>query len=242
VVGPAVVAGVCGWAIVCAVALRRDVSSPAPWGGVQPVTADGIIAEEREFYRTIRHLDPPIRLDRSLGAQLEDDERTWPRDGLAYVGETNEPLLERLPLSSAVDARAAQSAMSIGAASIAWGDDVYVIDTLSLAHPVGSHLDHTIGDRPGHQKPLPLVWRTAGLVEGQLPVRMADDERTIVLSRRHVAAAEEALDCGQLGRYLRGIRRPLTPGRFLANIVDALPNTSLRVPPDPHTAARRLCR
>jgi hypothetical protein len=230
------------WALVCAVSLRREVLSPAPWGGLQPVTADGIIAEERAFYRTIRHLDPPIRLDQSLGAQLEDDERTWPQDGLAYVGETNEALLERLPLSSAVDARAAQSAMSIGASSIAWGDDVYVIDVLSLAHPVGSHIDHTVGDRPGHQKPLPLVWRTAGMVEGRLPVRLADDERTIVLSRRDIAAAEEALACGQLGRYLRGIQRPLTPARFLTNLADALPNTTLRIPPNPHTATRHLCR
>jgi arabinofuranosyltransferase len=240
-VGPVLAAGVCAWALVCAVALRRDVRSPAPWGGMQPVSADGTIAEERDFYRTIRHLDVPVRLDESLGEQLEDDVRTWPRTGLAYVGETNEPVLERLPLSSHVDARAAQSAMSIGASSMAWGDDVYVIDVLSLAHPVGSHLDHVVGRRPGHQKPLPLVWRTAGVVEGQLPVRLADDAGTIVLSRRDVAAADHARRCGQLGRYLGGIHGSLTPARFLTNLVHALPNTTLRVPTDPRTAESRLC-
>ncbi|HEV7757591.1 MAG TPA: hypothetical protein VGO78_01325, partial [Acidimicrobiales bacterium] len=240
-VGPVLAAGVCAWAVVCAVTLRRDVRSPAPWGGLQPVSADGTIAEERDFYRTIRHLDVPVRLDQSLGEQLEDDVRTWPQDGLAYVGETNEPVLERLPLSSAVDARAAQSAMSIGAAAMAWGDDVYVIDVLSLAHPVGSHLDHVVGRRPGHQKPLPLVWRTAGMVEGLLPVRMADDDGTVVLSRRDVAAADHARRCGQLGRYLGGIHGDLTPARFLTNLAHALPNTTLRVPTDPRTAESRLC-
>jgi arabinofuranosyltransferase len=240
-VGPVLAAGVCAWAVVCALTLRREVRSPAPWGGMQPVSADGTIAEERDFYRTIRHLDVPVRLDESLGEQLEDDVRTWPQDGLAYVGETNEPVLERLPLSSAVDARAAQSAMSIGAAAMAWGDDVYVIDVLSLAHPVGSHLDHVVGRRPGHQKPLPLVWRTAGMVEGRLPVRRADDDGTIVLSRRDVAAADHARRCGQLGRYLGGIHGSLTPARFLTNLAHALPNTTLRVPTDPRTAESRLC-
>jgi arabinofuranosyltransferase len=204
------------------------------------VSADGTIAEERDFYRMIRHLDVPVRLDQSLGEQLADDVRTWPQDGLAYVGETNEPVFERLPLSSQVDARAAQSAMSVGAASMAWGDDVYVIDVLSLAHPVGSHLDHVVGKRPGHQKPLPLVWRTAGMVEGRLPVRLADDG-TIVLSRRDLAAADHARTCGQLGRYLRGIQKPLTPARFLGNLVNAVPNTTFRIPPDPHDAEAELC-
>jgi arabinofuranosyltransferase len=226
--------------VVCAVSLRRDVRTAAPWGGTQPVSEHGI-AEERDFYRSIRHLDPPVRLDLSLGDQLRDDVRTWPQDGLAYVGETNEPLLERLPLASGVEARAAQSAMSVGASSLAWGDDVYVIDALSLAHPVGSHLDHTVGERPGHQKPVPLVWRTAGVVEGDRPVRLADDPATIVLSRRDLAAADHARTCGQLGRYLRGIRRPLTPARFLANVRQALPNTAFRIPRNPHTAERRLC-
>jgi arabinofuranosyltransferase len=237
---PVLAAVVCAWAVVCAVSLRRDVRTPAPWGGTQPVSVDGI-AQERDFYRTIRHLDPPVRLDLSLGDQLRDDARTWPRDGLAYVGETNEPLFERLPLSGAVAARAAQSAMSIGASSVAWGNDVHVIDALSLAHPVGSHLDHSVGTRPGHQKPVPLVWRAAGVVEGDLPVRLADDAGTIALPRRDLVAADRARTCGQLGRYLRGIQGPLTPGRFVTNLLQSLPNTTFRVPTDPHAARRQLC-
>jgi hypothetical protein len=240
--GPILAAGVCVWAAICAISLRRDVHSPAPWGGLQPVSADGTIAEEREFYRTIRHLDPPIRLDRSLGEQLEGDVRTWPQSGLAYVGETNEPVLERLPLARKLDARAAQSAMSVGASSVAWGDDVYVIDVLSLAHPVGSHLDHVVGERPGHQKPVPLVWRTAGVVEGTRPVRLADDPTTVVLARKDLAAADEARHCGQLGRYLRGIDRRMTPARFLGNLRNAVANTTFRIPVDPRKAESRFCK
>jgi arabinofuranosyltransferase len=130
--------------------------------------------------------------------------------------------------------------MSVGAASIAWGNDVYVIDVLSLAQPVGSHLDHVVGDRPGHQKPLPLVWRTAGMVEGSLPVRRTDDG-AIAVARRDLAAADHALTCGQLGRYLGGIQKPLTPARFVTNLLHAVPNTTLRIPPNPHAAESRFC-
>jgi len=239
--GPLLAGAVCAWAMVCAVSLRRDVHTPAPWGGTQPVSEHGI-AEEREFYRTIRHLDPPVRLDESIGEQLGDDARTRPLDGTAYVGESNEPAFRRLPLSTALDARAAQSAMSVGASSVAWGDDVYVIDVLSLAHPVGSHLDHAVGDRPGHQKPVPLVWRTAGVVDADRPVLLADDAGTIALPRRDVAAARDASRCGQLGRYLRGIRAPLTPARFVGNLRQSVANTTFRVPTDPQVAESRLCR
>jgi arabinofuranosyltransferase len=248
----ALVAAVGAWALVCAVGLRRDVHHRAPWGGVQPVSADGTIAEERDFYRGIRHLAVPVRLDLSLAAQLRADVRTWPQDGLGYFGETNEPVLERLPLAADVDdhvdddlddhvhARAVQAAMAVGAASVAWGDDVYVVDDLSLAHPVGSHLDEVVGPRPGHQKPVPLVWRVAGLTDGTRPVRVAADGR-VVLTRRDLAAAEHARRCGRLGAYLDGIHAPLTPSRFVRNVVASLPNTTFRVPLDPHAAEARFC-
>jgi arabinofuranosyltransferase len=240
----ALVAAVGAWALVCAVGLRRDVHHRAPWGGVQPVSADGTIAEERDFYRGIRHLAVPVRLDLSLAEQLRGDVRTWPQDGLGYFGETNEPVLERLPLADHLDghvqARAVQAAMAVGAASVAWGDDVYVVDDLSLAHPVGSHLDEVVGPRPGHQKPVPLVWRVAGLTDGTRPVRVADDGR-IVLTRRDLAAAEHARRCGRLGAYLDGIHAPLTPSRFVRNVAASLPNTTFRVPVDPHAAEARFC-
>ncbi|HET6954025.1 MAG TPA: hypothetical protein VFI47_26905, partial [Acidimicrobiales bacterium] len=53
--------------------------------------------------------------------------------------------------------------------------------------------------------------------------------------------ARRALDCGGLGEHLRDVRAPLTPRRFVGNIVDAVRLDGLRVPTDPAEARRRLC-
>jgi hypothetical protein len=44
-----------------------------------------------------------------------------------------------------------------------------------------------------------------------------------------------------LRRYLDGVSEPLTPRRFLANVVDSVANTRLRVSPDPAEAEAELC-
>jgi hypothetical protein len=70
-------------------------------------------------------------------------------------------------------------------------------------------------------------------------VRSPDGE---VLARAaELDAARATLDCGQLRDYLRGIQQPLTLGRFLGNVVDSVPNTLLRLSPDPEEAERQMC-
>jgi arabinofuranosyltransferase len=121
----------------------------------------------------------------------------------------------------------------------AWDLDIYVIEHGSLAHPVGSHLDHLVGDRPGHQKPMPPVWQVAGLVDG---AEVPDvDGVGLLVSSRDLAAAERAMACGQLADYLDGIHEPLTPARFLRNVVDSVANTRLRLSPDPQVAEDQMC-
>jgi arabinofuranosyltransferase len=57
-----------------------------------------------------------------------------------------------------------------------------------------------------------------------------------------VAAARRALRCGALRDIEGAVTEPLTPGRFLRNIVLAVRLHSFRLDPDPLVAEARLCR
>ncbi len=54
-------------------------------------------------------------------------------------------------------------------------------------------------------------------------------------------AARRALDCGELAALSQAVHDPLTPGRFLRNLVDAPALTRLQIPADPHEAEARFC-
>ncbi len=54
-------------------------------------------------------------------------------------------------------------------------------------------------------------------------------------------AARRALDCGDLADLSRAVHDPMTPSRFLRNLVDAPALTGLRVPADPNEAVDRFC-
>jgi arabinofuranosyltransferase len=57
-----------------------------------------------------------------------------------------------------------------------------------------------------------------------------------------VAAAREALGCGELARILEAVEQPMTPGRFIRNIGVSLSTARFRLPPDPIAARDELCR
>lgn len=210
---------VAAWAVVCALALPRD--------GSVPRIADGTIADERFVW----------------GAEVRLD-LVWHRWGDPRPGEVRVFDVDRLaaiavPLRSGAEPSAASASLTGMGNAYAWDLDVYVIEHGSLAHPVGSHLDHLVGDRPGHQKPMPPVWQVAGLVDG---AEVPDvDGVGLLVSSRDLAAAERAMACGQLADYLDGIHEPLTPGRFLRNVVDSVANTRLRLSPDPQVAEDQMC-
>ncbi len=210
---------VAAWAVVCALALPRD--------GSVPRIADGTIADERFVW----------------GAEVRLD-LVWHRWGDPRPGEVRVFDVDRLaaiavPLRSGAEPSAASASLTGMGNAYAWDLDVYVIEHGSLAHPVGSHLDHLVGDRPGHQKPMPPVWQVAGLVDG---AEVPDvDGVGLLVSSRDLAAAERTMACGQLADYLDGIHEPLTPGRFLRNVVDSVANTRLRLSPDPQVAEDQMC-
>jgi arabinofuranosyltransferase len=57
-----------------------------------------------------------------------------------------------------------------------------------------------------------------------------------------VAAARHALSCGPLAELQSSVRAPLTPSRFLHNLLGAWTRTGFRYPDDPVAAEHALCR
>jgi hypothetical protein len=147
----------------------------------------------------------------------------------------------------------------LGAASCALPLDVWVYDRLGLADPVvaRAELDHR--GTAGHEKLLGPAWIAAAFVDPRSPIGAPEgfaalsglawtwtgttvpltvDTDTFAADRQ---AAAEALDCGELGELIHDARAPLSPERFLGNIVDAVRLHDLAVPVDPHEAQARIC-
>lgn len=119
---------------------------------------------------------------------------------------------------------------SIGLAGYNAGVDVRVVDIGGLAEPLAARSDPIDGRPAGHRKQVDLAWYTA---QFGVPGLEADPTR--------VAAAREALACAPLSDLLEAIDEPLTPGRFLSNVVHSFEYTGLRVPADPLAGKRDIC-
>jgi arabinofuranosyltransferase len=222
------------WAVVSLLALRvgydlRSAGSSVPL----PVRADGTIEDERAVTAFYVPLDYPVAVDESTlyrarrhgGMPVRGEVLARSDVDLANI---RAPLRDDFPQDYVG---------SWASPAYAWGTDVYFIDVGALADPVGAHLPPRRGDRPAHQKPVPLVWQIAG----RTSARQVRDEGEVVVSARELDDAERALGCGQLDDYLHDIQAPMTPARFLGNVLDSVANTSLRVPGDPGAAADALC-
>ena len=143
----------------------------------------------------------------------------------------------------------ANAAFAIGLPGYVHGPDVYVLDRLGLADPVGSRLEVHDPRQPGHEKLLPDAWLVARLSRGHLDLE--DLPLAVVVPGLHTsaphelradaAAARRALRCHDVEELLDAVREPLTPGRFLDNLVSAPRLTFLEIPPDPDDAQRTLC-
>jgi arabinofuranosyltransferase len=156
--------------------------------------------------------------------------------------------------------RTVVSTYAAGAPGLITPLDVWVYDRHGLAEPVAARLTLDRRATPGHEKTLPGPWIAAIFVAPDHVVAdpaafMPPDFMAAFMvgidlagtptDRAAFAAAREdarrALDCGGLREHLHDIRAPLTPRRFLGNIVDAVRLEGLRVPADPKDARRELC-
>ncbi len=223
----AALAGVAGWAVVCALWLRVPYAghgTPGPWG----------IADERGFYTYHMKMSNPIYLGDYLGipyvAEVRRTLLSYDRALLLQAGP-GLSLVTALAPSVPPSIRVAFGVSNIGVLGYLAGLDVHVIDRQGLSDPIAARLLLTARGRPGHEKLLPEAWIVA---------RFGDPEAAVL---RFPAAPEaaRALGCGELARLLRAVDGPLTLSRFLSNVRAAWTLHRLRIPADPAAARERFC-
>jgi arabinofuranosyltransferase len=167
-------------------------------------------------------------------------------DGVYYTNR-------KLP-AEPVDGRKVEVASyGVGIVAYSMGPDSYVLDALGLGDAFTSHLKT---DRPalvGHEKPLPAPWIAARLTKPGAALSAADfpfptvfgvgpldDPRGASFEERE-RIARAALACREIRELTNSYSASLTPGRFFGNIVDAVHNTRVRIPPEPADAYEKFC-
>lgn len=239
-----------GWSVTCVSALRWTLP---------PLTLYTTIGDERTVTLGLTHAAHPIvSADFAqsqwfgYGQQLYDGAVAYsPRhDGL--VLGSNPKLFVALPpeLPPIVGGRSGlgnvliAATRPIGQVGYAAGSQVYIFDQLSLANPVSSHFSVHQRTKPGHEKVASMAWYigrfgTPGDARQLNRYRRFSDFAPVTLAE--VVAAREALACGQLRSYLRGITAPVTPRLLVSNFVNAFSNTTMTFDGNPLVAVRELC-
>lgn len=199
------------------VAITDKPDTPAVDGDL---SIDGI-ANERLVYVLLAGDDHPVTFDdyadyiegplEALG-ELPKDGMLVDLGGSGRVARTDEPML---------------AAGSIGLVGFHFVG-THVIDQLSLAEPLGAHMEMGVAGRPGHEKILTWEWLLGRFAEPGPDEPLVDDARA-------------ALSCGDLAELVDAVEDPLTPGRFLQNLVGSVGRTSLRVPVSPAEARATFC-
>jgi arabinofuranosyltransferase len=137
----------------------------------------------------------------------------------------------------------------IGIGGYVYGPEVTIIDLLGLADPIDGRFELSAPGLTGHEKPMPLAWLAARISDepvdsSSLPESAIAHPLYQSPDRRFDAdteAARSAWSCGELSELVDAVREPMTPRRFLSNLVSAARLTMLSVPPDPAAAERRFC-
>jgi len=223
------VAALAVWAAVCATTLRP----PSP----EAVAGARAVADQRAAFVGLSGSGHPVTIDDWRSSPLADrvfsvrDLAASDRsvlvvdsDAIGWTGPRVVDLGSPVgPDGAASDGGGARPGVTlvldgIGVAGFAAGLDVFVEDVHGLASPIAARFP-PIQPRglPGHEKILTLPW-----VLASAGVRGPEGE-----------SAATQLRCGPAHRVVEAVDAPLTPGRFLANLVAAPSLTALRLAPDP---------
>ncbi len=222
-------AAVAGWGMVCLVALRPPLGS---------LEDERIVFDSHSIYQQALGAHHPVsQYDHTAAPR---DFTLVARHALREGGHTLVLRLPRdagfplVPLAPRVRAPVAGAEARLGLAGAVLPLDGRVVDILGLGNPLGAHTEPVSHRKAGHEKPLNRAWILADLTAPGAPVPRGVDPR-------RVRAARHALTCGPLPDLLDSTRAPLTPGRFWSNLRGSWSRTTLRIPPDPLVAERRLC-
>nr|WP_172831139.1 terminal beta-(1->2)-arabinofuranosyltransferase [Mycobacterium asiaticum] len=104
------------------------------------------------------------------------------------------------------------------------GLDVRVLDQIGLANPLAAHTERLKHGRIGHDKNLFPDWVVADGPWVKWPPGIP-----AYLDQQWVAEAEAALQCPGTRAVLNSVRAPMTPRRFLSNLLHSFEFTQYRI-------------
>jgi arabinofuranosyltransferase len=220
------VVGIGIWAIVC-----------AGWLRTTEVGIDHVIINPRGDSIALTGRPHPVTADDYRASVLGAV-----GDGLHAAAGPDAPgqrmvigAFRAVPARSSIPFTVATASGTIGVIGYLAGPRVYLFDVVSLANPIGSHTTGTPKLRPGHDKPIGVVWMVARFgVRGEALGPGAPTPASIADARR-------ALACPPLRSYLHGITAPLTVGLAWSNLAHALAYSRMSFDADPTRAVVELC-
>lgn len=221
------------WAVLAATSWEPAGRSQAGGG-----PAEGIV-DERSYYVSTTRPNPVTAADFAGGRYAEGGRRAAAvadegRGALTLRTFTPEDEDTWSPLRDPA-APFAVWVDNIGIFGFLAGPDVTVIDARGLGDPVTSRFRLAERGRPGHEKAASPAWVVGRHgAPGSSPPEQEVDPAAI-------AAARDAVACGELAEVLDAVTGRLTPSRAATNIVLSLRSYGLRFSANPFAAREELC-
>jgi arabinofuranosyltransferase len=191
------------------------------------------IADESNFYKQQSGHPNPVVLDdfRGYGAvEIGEELRALAATGGRFLVFDK----ERWPLTGGPVAAVVTDGIMIGVAGYSAGPTVHIADTVGLTDPIASRLRLEERGRPGHEKVRLRDWLVGRFIgEDALPAAVEEYAQA--------GAAWRTLRCGALPELLEAVTAPLTPSRFVRNLLEAPRLSRIRIPTQPFAAERAIC-
>ncbi len=219
--------------------LARGVPPPVGPGGYQQALFDTNtgISDERSFWEIFAGRKNPVSLeDYQASAAFTDGDLHRQRSaaGLHYLWTTRFDRQRTLVVDPQIGV--VTSLGNIGVFGYNAGNDVWVEDWAGLSDPVGARIELVktpegdyVRGRPGHEKMLPEYFTVARWTQPN-----ANEDYDITQARM-------VLTCGDVAEVVAATNDPMTPGRFLTNLVEAPRLSSVRIPIKPAEGIAKHC-
>jgi arabinofuranosyltransferase len=218
--------GLAGWALWAA-------NSPGMGDDATHVTYSGIVDERRFYAQATGHAHPLTAAD-YLGyprmAAILTALNNTPDGALLlpsgnYIQWDLVPQIQPAPADkSPQKPQHAVFFTNLGMVGMNVGLDVRVIDQIGLANPLAQHTERLKHGRIGHDKNLFPDWVIADGPWVKVPPGIPG-----YLDAQWVAEAVAALQCPDTKAVLSSVRAPMTPHRFLSNLVNSFRFTGYRI-------------
>ncbi|RAU90966.1 hypothetical protein DQP58_21705 [Mycobacterium colombiense] len=218
--------GLAGWALWAA-------NSPGMGDDATHVTYSGIVDERRFYAQATGHAHPLTATDYlgypRMAAILTALNNT--PDGALLLPSGNYIQWDLVPQAQPAPGdkspQKPQHAVfftNLGMVGMNVGLDVRVIDQIGLANPLAQHTERLKHGRIGHDKNLFPDWVIADGPWVKVPPGIPG-----YLDAQWVAEAVAALQCPDTKAVLSSVRAPMTPHRFLSNLVNSFRFTGYRI-------------